>query len=180
MHVAQSPRLEGASLADDFPAVSGFLSSLDHAQRERFLSDCEARESPYQLWLYANALGYEGDFIQLEAWLQKRYPQLNRRQMLTAEAVRLEADIEMLRSQPSDVGKPGEMHRSIASLTKELRGHLAEVERMSRAQDRRGLILSGADRLMRVLQDMFSEDEEMLAALSQGFEVVWAQLAEER
>ena len=167
-------------MADDFPAVSGFLSALDHAQRERFLSDCEGRESPYQLWLYACALGYEGDFIQLESWLQKRYPQLNRRQMLTAEAVRLESDIEMLRSQPSDVGKPGELARNIAALTKELRGHLAEVDRMSKAQDRRGLILSGADRMARVLQDMFSEDEEMLGAIGQAFEVVWAQLGEER
>jgi hypothetical protein len=166
-------------LVDELPGVSGFLSSLDHGQRERFLADCESRESPYQIWLYACAMGYEGDFAQLETWLQKRYPQLNRRQLLTAEAVKLEADIELVRSQV-DGAKPGETARNIATLSKELRGHLCEVERMSRTLDRRGLVLSGADRLMRILQDMFAEDDDMLAALGQAFEVIWTQLSEER
>ena len=166
-------------MADELPGVSGFLSSLDHGQRERFLAYCESRESPYQIWLYACAMGYESDFGQLEAWLQKRYPQLNRRQLLTAEAVKLEADIELVRSQV-DGAKPGETARNIATLSKELRGHLCEVERMSRTLDRRGLVLSGADRLMRILQDMFAEDDDMLAALGQAFEVIWTQLSEER
>lgn len=166
-------------MAEDFPDVAGFLSSLDHTQRERFLGDCESRESPYQIWLYACAMGYEGDFSQLEGWLQKRYPQLNRRQMLMAEAVRLEADIQLMRSQAEEL-KPGEASRNIASLSKELRGHLCEVEKMNRSLDRRGLVLSGADRLMRVLQDMFSEEPDMLAALTQAFDVLWSQMNEER
>ena len=166
-------------MADELSGVSGFLSSLDHGQRERFLADCESRESPYQIWLYACAMGYESDFAQLETWLQRRYPQLNRRQLLTAEAVKLEADIELVRSQV-DGAKPGETARNIATLSKELRGHLCEVERMSRTLDRRGLVLSGADRLMRILQDMFAEDDYMLAALGQAFEVIWTQLSEER
>lgn len=126
-------------------------------------------------------MGYEADFSELEAWLQKRYPQLNRRRMLEAESVRLEADIDALRSSMSQEGsKSGEIARSVASLTKELRGHLAEIERMSKGLDRRGLILSGVDRLMRTLQDMFSEDDDMQAALQEGFDVVWSQLNEER
>lgn len=168
-------------MADASPGVAGFLSALDHGQRERFLLACEARESPLQIWLYACAMGYEADFSELEAWLQKRYPQLNRRRMLEAEAVRLEGDIDQLRSVAANEGaKSGEIARSIASLTKELRGHLAEVERMSKGLDRRGLILSGVDRLMRTLQDMFSEDEDMQSALQEGFDVVWSQLNEER
>jgi hypothetical protein len=51
---------------------------------------------------------------------------------------------------------------------------------MSKGLDRRGLILSGADKMLRVLQDMFSEDEDMQVALGQGFEVLWTQLNEER
>jgi hypothetical protein len=176
-------------LADPFPGVAGFLSSLDHGQRERFLLACEARESPLQVWLYACALGYEADFTELENWLQQRYPQLNRRKILEAEAVRLERDITALRG---GVGGHGDgdderaglglvdMAKAVASLTKELRAHLVEIERMSKGLDRRGLILSGVDRLMRTLQDMFSEDEEMQAALREGFDVVWSQLNEER
>ncbi len=169
------------SLADDFPGVSGFLSALDHGQRERFLLACEARESPLQVWLYACAMGYESDFTELESWLQKRYPQLNRRRMLEAEAVRLEADIAALRADAgTEAARPSDTARNVATLTKELRGHLAEIERMSKGLDRRGLILSGADKMLRVLQDMFSEDEDMQAALGQGFEVLWTQLNEER
>ena len=168
-------------MADDFPGVSGFLSALDHGQRERFLLACEARESPLQVWLYACAMGYESDFTELESWLQKRYPQLNRRRMLEAEAVRLEADIAALRADAgTEAARPSDTARNVATLTKELRGHLAEIERMSKGLDRRGLILSGAYKMLRVLQDMFSEDEDMQVALGQGFEVLWTQLNEER
>jgi hypothetical protein len=168
-------------MAEPFPGVAGFLSALDHAQRERFLQACEARESPLQVWLYACAMGYEADFTELETWLHKRYPQLNRRHILEAEAVQIESDIRTLRSRMGAEGaKELDIARSVASLTKELRGHLAEVERMSKGLDRRGLILSGVDRLMKTLQDMFSDDDDMQAALQEGFDVVWSQLNEER
>lgn len=166
-------------MAESFPDVAGFLSSLDNNQRERFLGYCEHRESPYQIWLYASALGYEGDFPQLEDWLKERYPQIDRRKILMAEAVQLERDINLARLQVDEL-KPGEGARNVAALSKELRGHLGEVERMTRTVDRRGLVLSGADRLLRVLQELFAEDEEMQKALSEGFDVVLAQLSEER
>jgi hypothetical protein len=168
-------------MADPFPGVAGFLSALDHGQRERFLLACQSRESPLQVWFYACAMGYEADFTELESWLHARYPQLNRRRMLEAEAVQIESDINSLRqSQGCEGAKSAEITRSIASLTKELRGHLAEIERMSKGLDRRGLILSGVDRLMRTLQDMFSDDDDMQTALQEGFDVVWSQLNEER
>lgn len=166
-------------MAEEFPEVAGFLAALDHSQRERFLGECEGRESPFHIWLYACAMGYEGGFVQLDTWLQKRYPQINRRQVLMGEAAKLEADIELARI-PAEGSKPGDVARSVAALSKELRGHLAEIERMTRAVDRRGLILSGADRLLRILQDMFADDPEMLSALGQGFEALWAQVGEER
>lgn len=166
-------------MAEPFPDVGAFLMALDNNQRERFLGDCENRESAYQIWLYACAMGYEGDFTQLEDWLKDRYPQLNRRSMLMAQAVQLERDITLARQGDSDA-KSTDIARNIASLSKELRGHLCEVERMSRAMDRRGLVLAGADRLLRILQEMFSQDEEMQEALSKGFDVLWTQMNEER
>lgn len=167
-------------MPEAFPAVAGFLSSLDNSQRERFLGECESRESSYQVWLYACAMGYEGDFSQLEAWLQERYPRLNRREMLEAEAIRLERDITVFRALASGSDKPAEVIRTVAALSKELRGHLAEVDRMTKGIDRRGLILSGADRLLRILEDMFGENEDVLKVIGQGFEVLWTQLNEER
>lgn len=173
----------------EHPEVAGFLSSLDNGQRERFLAACENRDSGIQTWMYACAMGYEGDFLQLEAWLQQRYPRLDRRKMLLAEAIKLEADISALRG--SDVlvsgdeesaraARPTDTARNIASLSKELRGHLVEVERMTKGIDRRGLLLTGADRLLRILQDMFAESDEMKAALEQGFESFWSQMNDER
>lgn len=162
-------------MADPHAEVSAFLSSLNSDQRERFLTEANNRDSIFQLWLYASALGYEGDFLSLEAWQKERYPRLNRKTTLTAEAVRLEQDIASLRS--CDI-LPDPRH--IASLTKELRGHLVEIEKMERGQDRRGLLMAGADRLLRILQDSFPDDPDMLAVLEEGFEVFHAQLKEER
>ena len=174
----------GVGLAEQkFPEIAAFLSSLGNAQRERFLDNCEARDSPYIIWLYASAMGYEGGFLPLEGWLEQRYPQLPRRKMLEAEAIQLEADISRLRNpigDSTDVMGAVDRHRNIASLTKEFRAHLSEIDKMSRVMDRRGLILSGADRLMRVFQDMFAEDEGMNAALEKGYEVFWSQVNEER
>lgn len=179
----------GGSMPEQHPEVAGFLSSLDNGQRERFLAACECRDSGIQTWMYASAMGYEGDFLQLEAWLQKRYPRLDRRKMLLAEAIKIESDIASLRDSDVLVGadqegarpaRPTDSARNIASLSKELRGHLVEVERMTKAVDRRGLLLTGADRLLRILQDMFAENDEMKAALEQGFEAFWSQMNDER
>lgn len=176
-------------MPESFPVVAGFLSSLDSGQRERFLSACEARDSALQTWMYACAMGYEGDFLALEGWLQARYPRLDRRKMLLAEAIKLEADIAKLRDPDAMVSsgedgavpiRPLDAARNIASLSKEMRGHLVEVERMSRAVDRRGLLLTGADRLLRIMQDMFAESDEMKAALEQAYESFWSQVNDER
>jgi hypothetical protein len=166
-------------MAEAFPEVAGFLSSLDHDQRERFLADCEGREPPYQLWLYACALGYEGSFEQLEAWLDHRFPQLNCRRVLLAEAVQLERDIQEARARSEEM-KAGEGARTIAALSKELRGHLTEVDRMGRSIDRRGLVMAGADRLLRELEGMFEGNEDVQKSLSAAFEVVWSQVKDER
>lgn len=136
--------------------------------------------------MYACAMGYEGDFLELDTWLNARYPRLDRRKMLLAEAIKLESDIAALRDpigSPEDGTVPikaTDASRNIASLSKELRGHLVEVDRMSRGIDRRGLLLTGADRLLRILQDMFSDNDEMTAALEQAYEGFWSQVSDER
>lgn len=176
-------------MADSHPRVAGFLSSLDSNGRERFLAACDSRDSAIQTWLYAHVMGYEGDFLELESWLQERYPRLDRRKMLLAEAIQLEADIANLRNPDvaPDADQDGarsprasDAAKSIASLSKEMRGHLVEVERMSRSVDRRGLLLIGADRLMRILQGMFAENDEMKSALEQGYEAFWSEMNDER
>jgi hypothetical protein len=173
-------------MAEEFPDVSGFLAALSHGERERFLADCEGRDSPYQLWLCACAMGYEGGFDQLDSWLRKRYPRLDPRKILMAEAVRLEFDLSELRGgyggdddDAPRVGR-GSRHTSIASLSKELRGCLAEIDRIGKGIDRRGLMLAGVDRLMRELEGAFVGNELMEKAMADAFDLVWRQIQEER
>lgn len=158
-------------------AVGLFLQALDGDRREAFLSYAEHTYSIYEIWLYASVLGYEGGFIDLEQWVQKRYRKLNRRELLLAEVCKLEADIDGLRQQvAADLIKPDVAATRIAHLSKELRGHIVEIEKMTRAIDRRGLILAGADSVMRCLRGIFKDNEDVLPALETAFDSAWSQL----
>lgn len=165
---------------DSSGVVGTFLSSLDSDRRETFLNYAEHTYSVYEIWLYASVLGYNGGFVELERWTQKHYRKLNRRELLLAEVCKLEADIDYLRQQVcADLIKPGDAATKIAHLSKELRGHLVEIDRMTKATDRRGLILAGADGVMRAMRSIFKDNEDVMPALESAFESVWAQLNSE-
>jgi len=158
-----------------------FLAALDNDRREGFLNYAEHTYSVYEIWLYATVLGYEGSFTALEKWVQANYRKLNRRELLLGEVTKLEADISYLREQVQlDLIKADAAAARIAQLSKELRGHVAEIERMNRTTDRRGLILAGADSAMRALRVIFKGNEEVLPVLEMAFESVWAQLDTEK
>ena len=111
--------------------IQTFLTALDNGDREAFISYVENTYSIYEIWLYAGILGYDAGFSVLEKWVLKHYPKLNRREILLAEIVKLEADIDFLRQQvQADIVKPDSAATRIAHLSKELRGHLIEVEKM--------------------------------------------------
>jgi hypothetical protein len=161
-------------------AVATFLAALDDDRREGFLNYAECTYSIYEIWLYAGVLGYNGSFTELEKWTQKHHRKLNRRELLLGEVCKLEADIDYLRQQvAADLVKPDAAASRIAHLSKELRGHLTEIERMTRSIDRRGLVLAGADRTLRELRTIFKGNEELTAALDLAGESVWKLLAEE-
>ena len=161
--------------------VQSFLTALDHGYRESFLMYAENTYSVYEIWLYASVLGYEGGFNILEDWIQTNYPKLNRRQLLLAEIVKLESDIDFLRQQVhADLVKPDAAATRIAHLSKELRGHVVEVDKITKGTDRRGLVLAGADKVMRELRSIFKENEDVTNALELAYESVWAMLVDEK
>ena len=161
--------------------VQIFLTSLDQDRHEAFLAYVENTYSIIEIWLYATVLGYQEGFSTLEKWVSKHYPKLNRRELMLAEIVKLEADIDYLRQQvQADLVKPDAAATRIAHLSKELRGHVVEVEKMSRGTDKRGLVLSGADKVMRELRSIFKGNEDMTNALDLAYESVWAALVEEK
>ena len=161
--------------------VEQFLVALDGGRRESFLAYVEKTYSVYEIWLYATVLGYDGPFTDLEAWANKVYPKLNRREIMLAEIVKLESDIDFLRQQvQADLIKADAAATRIAHLSKELRGHVMEIERLTKSQDRRGLVMAGADKVMRELRAIFKGNEDVTNALELAYESVWAMLAEER
>lgn len=158
-----------------------FLASLDGDRREGFIDYVEHTYSIYEIWLYACVLGYEGSFTALEKWVKRNYRKLNRRELLLKEVCKLEKDIDVLREQVQlELVKPDVVATRISHLSKELRGHLSEIEKMTRTTDRRGLILAGADSVMRSLRGIFRGNDEVLPVLEAAFESVWAQLENEK
>lgn len=161
--------------------VAFFLAALDDDRREGFLNYAENTYSIYEIWVYASVLGYSESFTALERWVNKHYRKLNKRELLLAEACKLEADVDFLRQQvQADLVKPDAAASRIAHLSKELRGHLSEIDKMTRATDRKGLILAGADSVMRQLRTIFKDNEDVTTALDSAFESVWAQLESEK
>lgn len=158
-----------------------FLRMLDDPDRELFIDTVENATSSIEIWTLATVMGYTGSMGDLIAWADDQYPRTDRRKVLLAEAEKLKQDIadarEFIRSEALE---PKEGYSRIAFLSKELRGHLIEVDKMARVLDRRGLILAGADRVMREMRGIFAGSAEMESALAKAFKAVWAVLMDER
>lgn len=169
------------SLTTQIDLVQNFLNALDQDRRECFLTYVDKTYSVYEIWLYAGVLGYDGGFPALEKWILTKYPKLNSRELMLGEIVKLEGDIDFLRQQVmNDIVKPDAAATRIAHLSKELRGHVVEVEKMSKVTDRRGLVLAGADKVMRELKSIFKGNDDVINALELAYESVWAALVEEK
>ena len=104
----------------------------------------------------------------------------NKLEILLTEIVKIEADIDLLRQEvQSGMMRPGDSATRISHLSKELRGHVVEADRIQVARDRRGLIMAGADKVMRELKSIFKGNEEMTNALELAYESVWSDIANE-
>ena len=67
----------------------------------------------------------------------------------------------------------------LAALEKELRSHIETSERMNKATDKRGLILAGADRVMRELTAIFKDDPQFSEPIENAMNAVWSKLYSE-
>jgi len=160
--------------------MQSFIGALDDGHREGFMAYAESTYSVVEIWLYARVLGFDGAFAALEQWIKKNFPKLNRRQILLAETVKLEGDIDYLRQQVQmDIVAANDAASRIAHLSKELRGHVIEIDKMTKAADRKGLVMAGADRVLRELKAIFKGNEDLMNALDLASESVWAMLADE-
>ena len=160
--------------------VEHWLDTLPAADSEYFREFAENCPSVIEIWVYAGVLNYEGTFNDLVRWVKMKYAKLNRREILNSEIAALHADIQDLRMAiTSGEIKGSDGAARLASLEKELRSHIETSERINRSTDKRGLILAGADRVMREMTAIFKDDPQFAEPIENAINAVWAKVYSE-
>ncbi len=160
--------------------VDQWLDTLPAADSEDFREFADITPSVIEIWVYAGILKYPGTFNDLSRWVKMKYKKLNRREILNSEIAALHSDVQDLRMAiNSGEIKGNDGAARLASLEKELRSHIETSERMNRTTDKRGLILAGADRVMRELTTIFKDDPQFSEPIENAMNAIWAKLYSE-
>jgi hypothetical protein len=130
--------------------------------------------------VYAGILRYPGTFNDMSRWVKMKFKKLNRREILNSEIAALHSDIQDLRMAiMSGEIKGSDGAARLAALEKELRSHIETSERINRSTDKRGLILAGADRVMREMTAIFKDDPQFAEPIENAINAVWAKVYSE-
>lgn len=157
--------------------VDQWLDTLPASESEQFCEFAEVTPSIIEIWVYAGVMQYPGSFSDLNRWVKMKYKKLNRREILNSEIAALHADVQELRMAiTSGEIKGSDGAARLASLEKELRSHIETSERMNKTTDKRGLILAGADRVLREFTNIFKDDPQMAEPIENAIDAVWAKL----
>jgi len=160
--------------------VDQWLDTLPAAESEQFCEFAEVTPSIIEIWVYAGVMQYPGSFSDLNRWIKMKYKKLNRREILNSEIAALHADVQELRMAiTSGEIKGSDGAARLASLEKELRSHIETSERMNKTTDKRGLILAGADRVLREFTNIFKDDPQMAEPIENAIDAVWSKLYSE-
>ena len=157
--------------------VDQWLDTLPAAESEDFKEFAEVTPSIIEIWVYAGILQYPGTFNNLARWVKMKYKKLNRREILNSEIAALHSDIQELRMAITSGEIKGDNGCArLAALEKELRSHIETSDRMNKTTDKRGLILAGADRVMREMTSIFKDDPQFAEPMENAINAVWAKL----
>ena len=160
--------------------VDQWLDTLPASTSEEFKDFAEATPSVIEIWVYAGILQYPGTFNDLTRWVKMKYKKLNRREILNSEIAALHSDIQDLRMAVTSGEIKGDNGAArLAALEKELRSHIEVSERINRTTDKRGLILAGADRVMREITNIFKDDPQFSEPIENAMNAVWAKVYSE-
>lgn len=160
--------------------VDQWLDTLPAAESEDFREFAEVTPSIIEIWVYAGILKYPGTFNDMARWVKMKFKKLNRREILNSEIAALHSDIQDLRMAiTSGEIKGSDGAARLASLEKELRSHIETSDRMNKTTDKRGLILAGADRVMRELTAIFKDDPHFAEPIDNAMNAVWAKIYSE-
>ena len=160
--------------------VDQWLDTLPASESEEFREFAEVTPSVIEIWVYAGILNYPGTFNDMTRWVKMKFKKLNRREILNSEIAALHSDIQELRMAiTSGEIKGSDGAARLASLEKELRSHIETSDRMNRTTDKRGLILAGADRVMREMTAIFKDDPQFAEPIDNAMNAVWAKIYSE-
>ena len=160
--------------------VDQWLDTLPAAESEDFREFAEVPPSIIEIWVYAGILQYPGTFNDLSRWVKMKYKKLNRREILNSEIAALHSDIQDLRMAINSGEIKGDNGAArLAALEKELRSHIETSDRMNRTTDKRGLVLAGADRVMRELTAIFKDDPQFAEPIDNAINAIWAKVYSE-
>ena len=160
--------------------VDQWLDTLPASESEDFREFAEVTPSIIEIWVYSGIVGYPGSFNDLSRWVKMKYKKLNRREILNSEISALHADIQELRMAVTSGEIKGDNGCArLAALEKELRSHIETSDRMNRTTDKRGLVLAGADRVMREMTAIFKDDPQFAEPIENAINAVWAKVYSE-
>ena len=161
-------------------AVDQWLDSLPASESEDFREFAEVTPSSIEICVYAGILKYPGTFNDMARWVKMKFKKLNRREILNSEIAALHSDVQDLRMAiTSGEIKGSDGAARLASLEKELRSHIETSDRMNRTTDKRGLILAGADRVMREMTSIFKDDPHLAEPIDNAINAVFAKIYSE-
>ena len=160
--------------------VEQWLDTLPAAESEEFREFADVTPSIIEIWVYAGIVGYPGTFTDLNRWVKMKYKKLNRREILNSEIAALHSDIQELRMAITAGEIKGDNGCArLAALEKELRSHIETSDRMNKSTDKRGLVLAGADRVMREITAIFKDDPQFAEPIENAINAVWAKVYSE-
>ena len=160
--------------------VDQWLDTLPAAESEDFREFADVTPSIIEIWVYSGILGYEGTFNDLARWVKMKFKKLNRREILNSEIAALHSDIQELRMAITSGEIKGDNGAArLAALEKELRSHIETSDRMNKSTDKRGLILAGADRVMREMTNIFKDDPQFAEPIENAMNAVWSKIYSE-
>ena len=160
----------------DIELFDFWVENLDASTQESFCAFAADNYSVIEIYLYSRFLGYKGSISACDLWVRDHYKKPDHRKKLLYEIDEMQEDVRKLREDVENgVVKRDAGVARIASMQKEIRGHIDQVEKFTNTKDRKGLLMAGADRAIRELMFIF-KDDPIEIPLEEATMSVWARM----
>ena len=160
----------------DIELFDSWVDNLDASTQESFCAFASDNYSVIEVYLYARFLGYQGSISACDHWVKDHYYKADHRKKLLYEIDEMQEDVRKLREDVENgVVKRDAGVARIASIQREIRGHIDQVEKFTSIKDRKGLLMAGADRAIRELMFIF-KDDPIEIPLEEATMSVWARM----